>query len=69
MNREQRRALLAAAENHPEQQRCVCGWLLPRETFVEQITAGPPVARVRMVILCPVCGTRADVEVNASAIA
>lgn len=67
MNRGERRAAVKAAAEHPHQQRCRCGWLMPREVFVEQLTVGTPVAAVRVVITCPVCDARADVEVGRSA--
>lgn len=68
MNRAERRAAIKAAEDHPHQQRCRCGvWLMPREVFVEQLFAGEPPVRIRIVIICPVCGARADVEVGLSA--
>ena len=64
MNRHERRPATSAAEHHPDQQKCACGWLMPREVFVEQLTIGPPVARIRIVIICPICERRATVEVG-----
>jgi hypothetical protein len=69
MNRAERRAAFKAAEEHPHQQKCQCGWLLPREVFVERLGAGEPPARVRIVIICPVCEMRGEVEVGLSALA
>jgi len=51
----------------PYQQRCRCGWLLPREVFVEEVVAGAPPERVRIVTICPVCGLRAECEIKRSA--
>jgi len=69
MNRVERRAAFKAAEEHPHQQKCRCGWLMPREVFVERLGAGDPPLAVRIVILCPICDARAEVEVGRSALA
>jgi hypothetical protein len=68
MNRHERRAAAAQAAHDAGhiQQECRCGWLAPRETFVELAHGTPPPARIVIVVLCPVCSARFDVEVGLS---
>jgi hypothetical protein len=71
MNRAERRAAFAAAVAHPQQQICQCGYLWPRETYVELWPladgSGPPPCAVTITILCPVCSQVASVEVPKAA--
>jgi len=73
MNRHERRAAAARAANEAGhmQQECPCGWLAPRETFVEFVhdTNHPPPPRIVIVVICPVCGQRFDCEVGKAATA
>lgn len=43
------------------QQECPCGWLAPREAYVELLyeTEKPP-DQLIIIVICPVCGTRFD---------
>jgi hypothetical protein len=69
MNRHERRAaasVQAAAAGHL-QQECKCGWLAPREAYAEIMSPLPAPARVTIVVICPVCGTRFDRTVDRSA--
>jgi len=70
MNRHERRAAAAnaAKEAGHIQQECPCGWLAPREAYAELAWPGPA-ARVVIVVICPVCGTRFDRSVEKSATA
>ena len=67
MNRQERRIAWADAKKHPQTQECRCGWLFPREVYVEQVAVGTPVERIRIVTICPVCDQSATVEVGRAA--
>jgi len=69
LNRHERRAAAAKAAKEAGhlQQECGCGWLAPRETYVLFAAETAHPARITMVVICPVCSQRFELDVTRSA--